>query len=341
LALEKLTGERLNPEAAALFAVLASRRRRARVVKLIVAYQVLYDYLDAVNEEPGCGMLRNGLALHSAMCDALVPGQPPRDYYRHNRERADGGYVRELVVSCQRLVEALPSLRRNAAVLIRAAERCGAAQSHNHAMQAEGSSGLIEWSNAQRERGAGYCWWELAAGGISCLGIHALLAAGVDPRCPRRDADRLGAAYFPSICALSALLDSLADYHQDAGSANHRFVAHYRDADHVADRLVAIASEATRRLEGVRASERHGVILAGIIAYYLSCPGVWHGLPRAAAERLSAWMGLTGKVMRVVMSIRRRSHAGALRARSVPSVSPVFLKCKLGWNAGGDDSWEQ
>jgi hypothetical protein len=36
----KLTGERLNPEAAALFAVLAARAQRRRLVSLIVAYQV-------------------------------------------------------------------------------------------------------------------------------------------------------------------------------------------------------------------------------------------------------------------------------------------------------------
>ncbi len=66
-ALHKLTVERLNPEAAAFFAVLAPRQGRARVVRLILAYQLLYDYLDGVNELPGCTNLQTGLRLHCAL----------------------------------------------------------------------------------------------------------------------------------------------------------------------------------------------------------------------------------------------------------------------------------
>ncbi len=44
-ALDKLTREHLNPEAAAFFAILAPARRRARLVRLIVAFQIAYDYL--------------------------------------------------------------------------------------------------------------------------------------------------------------------------------------------------------------------------------------------------------------------------------------------------------
>jgi tetraprenyl-beta-curcumene synthase len=317
LALRKLTGEGLNPEAAALFAVLAPRRRRERVVSLIVAYQVLYDYLDALNEEPGCEALRNGLQLHAAMCDALLPGRAPCDYYRHHGRVCDGGYMRELVSACQCLVGEFSSLRRNAAVLTSAAQRCGEAQSHNHAMQVAGPAGLIEWSASLGAVGEGYRWWELAAGGISCLGIHALLAAAADPRFGARDARRIDAAYFPSVCALSALLDSLADYHSDVGSPNHRFVAHYRDGCQAAERLVAIACEAAARLEGVRHRSRHLVILSGIVAYYLSCPGVWRGLPRSAAERLTAWMGWTGGIILGVMRARRRAHERNLSGRSM------------------------
>ena len=51
-ALYKLTFERLNPEAAAFFAVLAPWRHRRALVRLMVDFQIAYDYLDAINEEP-------------------------------------------------------------------------------------------------------------------------------------------------------------------------------------------------------------------------------------------------------------------------------------------------
>ncbi len=60
-ALYKLTHERLNPEAAAFFAVLAPRRHRRALVRLMVDFQIAYDYLDAINEDPTTAPLRNGL----------------------------------------------------------------------------------------------------------------------------------------------------------------------------------------------------------------------------------------------------------------------------------------
>src|SRR5580704_6458437 len=70
-ALYKLTHERLNPEAAAFFAVLAPRRYRRLLVRLMVDFQIAYDYLDGINEQPTTAALRNGLQLHRALSDAV------------------------------------------------------------------------------------------------------------------------------------------------------------------------------------------------------------------------------------------------------------------------------
>lgn len=307
-ALGKLTGERLNPEAAALFAVLAPRTQRRRVVSLIVAYQVLYDYLDGVNEEPGFDELRDGLQLHRALTEAIMPGSPTSDYYLHHPDRDDGGYMRLLCATCRQLVASLPSVARSSRVILEATGRCGQAQSHNHATRDWDHARLIDWSRAQGPQCGGYLWWELAAGGISCLNIHALLASTADPSSLPEEAARVDAAYFPSICALSALLDSLADYHGDAGTNNHSFIAHYRDQDQAAERLVAITAEATTLIGSLRHSRRHAIILAGIVAYYLSSSSVWEGFPSTAAERLMGCVGPLGASMCAVMRARRRLH---------------------------------
>jgi tetraprenyl-beta-curcumene synthase len=307
-ALYKLTVERLNPEAAALFAALAPRRKRSRVVRLIVAYQILYDYLDAVNELPGGTDLLNGLQLHRALVDAVLPDQPHSDYYLHNPRCQDGGYALALAETCRLILGSLASAARIAPILALAADRCGQAQSRNHAIVSEGKLGLIEWSLEQAS-GCDYLWWELAAGGISCLAIHALFALAAEPASTIHQAIHLDAAYFPPICAVSALLDSLADYHDDAGTANHSFTGRYRDSAHAAERFAAIATDAIGGVGRLGQHRRHVFILSGIVAFYLSSPTVGSGFPALVAEHLMFTVGRVPRLMCAVMRLRRRVHS--------------------------------
>jgi tetraprenyl-beta-curcumene synthase len=322
-ALAKLSGERLNPEAAALFAALAPRPQRRRMVSLIVAYQVLYDYLDGVNECAGFDSLLGGLQLHTALADALLPDRACHDYYLNHPGLDDGGYVLTLCRHCRRFTGTIPLIGHSSRLLEAATERCGQAQSHNHAEGAADRGGLIGWSRRQQLRCPGYEWWEIAAGGISCLNIHAVLACAADRRLDQRDVEMVEAAYFPSICSLSALLDSLADFCIDAESGNHSFVAHYRDGEHAAERMEAIVGEAQQRIEVLPNSQRHAVVLAGIVAYYLSSPSVWEGFPAAAAKRLLDCVGPLGSSMYVVMRLRRRAHARALEPSVRAELSSV------------------
>lgn len=305
LALEKLTVEKLNPEAAVLFAATAPARGRAQLVALIVAYQVLYDYLDSVNEQPASTELTNGLCLHAALVDAVRPGQRRRDYYLRNPVGDDGGYAAELTLFCQRTIAGLPSLARVAPVLERAAARCGEAQSHNHALAIRDERAFVAWCEANAP-GSDYRWWELAAAGISCLGIHALFALAANPRSGLADAVATDRAYFPPVCAISALLDSLADHAGDAGTDNHSFVGHYASSEDASCRFTAITTEAVALQRGLRERRRHGIILSGIVAFYLSSPTVDSGFPRPVARCLVDSAGLTARVMRAVMRLRRR-----------------------------------
>jgi hypothetical protein len=141
------------------------------------------------------------------------------------------------------------------------------------------------------------------------LGIHALLASAGDPQGAAEDAAQLDAAYFPPICAISALLDSLADHHLDAGTSNHSFIAHYRDSAHAAERLVAITADAAGRIKGLRHSRRHAIILAGITSYYLSSPSARTGFPAPVAEALIRSAGSLATPMRAAMRVRRHLHA--------------------------------
>ncbi len=310
-ALHKLTGERLNPEAAAFFAVLAPRRHRAALIRLMVGFQIAYDYLDAINEQSETAAVHNGLQLHRALTDAVRAcaraSSPPHGvaYYLHHPQREDGGYLVDLVCACQAALGSLPSSRAIEPVLIRAAERCGEAQSRNHAVLVEGEQQLIEWTEGL-QAGGEYLWWELAAAGISCLVLHALFAAAACATTPRQ-AELVDAAYFPSVCAISALLDSLVDQPHDAGSTNHSFVEHYDSSAATAERFAAIAGEARALSSGLERHARHAVILAGIASFYLSAPEARSELARPVAMRTLDCLGPSSAPTLAAMRLRRRS----------------------------------
>jgi tetraprenyl-beta-curcumene synthase len=304
-ALHKLTRERLNPEAAAFFAVLAPRRHRGRLVRLMVDYQIAYDYLDAINEQPTSAPLQNGLRLHQALTDAVRAKRCGADYYGHHPQSDDGGYLTGLVRACQEVMGRLPSASTIEPVLVNAAERCGQAQSRNHAILVEGDTPLVSWAADQSDDG-GYLWWEVAAGGISCLSLHALFAAAAS-RTTLQEAERIDTAYSPPICAISALLDSLVDYPHDAGSTNHSFVDHYESCGQAAERFAAITAEARALASTLSNRCRHMVILAGIASFYLSAPEARTAFAQPVATRTLDCLGPTSAPILAVMRLKRRN----------------------------------
>jgi tetraprenyl-beta-curcumene synthase len=304
-ALHKLTDEHLNPEAAAFFAILGPRRHRRRLVRLMVAYQIMYDYLDAINEPEDSAHLTNGLQLHSALTCAVRLRACPVDHYRHHPQQDDGGYLNSLIKTCQDALHALPSTGTVTPLLIHAADRCGEAQSHNHAVLTEGGEQLADWS-AIRADEHGYLWWELAAAGISCLAIHALFAAAAVTRMTLHDATNVDMAYFPSICAISALLDSLIDYPHDNGTTNHSFTGHYDSSVLASERLVAIATEGAIMIGRLSQSRRHKVILAGIASFYLSAPEALTEFAKPVTEGVIDSLGKITIPILAVMRLKRR-----------------------------------
>lgn len=295
--------ERLNPEAAALFACLAAPRRRGRLIALLVTYQLVYDYLDAVNEDDGNTALGNGLQLHRALTDAVRPGRPPHDHYLHNSQQDDGAYTRDLAGGAAELVGTFAGAESIAPVLELATERCGQAQAHNHAAVTE-QHDLRRWC-ARHAADRDYLWWETAAAGISCLGIHALLALIAEPESTLAAATSVDNAYFPGLCAISALLDSLVDHHSDQGTPNHSFTAHYRNIDEASDRLIAITRQTIGRMSSLSRGPRHMFILTGVLAFYLSSPALHPKFSRPVAENLLGAAWPTARAMRAAMMLRR------------------------------------
>jgi tetraprenyl-beta-curcumene synthase len=303
-ALSALAEKSQNVAATAVFAILAPRRERAAVLRAIVALQVAIDYLDSLGEVPVADPLADGLALHGALCDAVSPGAAGRDWYRHHPQSEDGGYLAALVIACQDAVAVLPGRGAVLPALGRAAARCGEGQSQVHAAAGAGAAELEKWA-AEQEAAPGYLWWELAAGASSSVAAHALIAAGADQRTTAAEAARIDAAYFPSIGALTVLLDDLIDREEDLAGGEHNYLGYCASSEQAGNRIALLASRAKAAIVNLRHARQHRAILAGIAGFYLSAPNARSNFARPIRERLLEVIDPTVRPIMVAMRLLR------------------------------------
>jgi tetraprenyl-beta-curcumene synthase len=301
-AVSALEEKAANVEATAVFAGLAPRGTRPTVIRASTALQVAVDYLDTLGEQPGPDPLRDGLRLHGALAAALDPDSAKSDWYACHPQREDGGYLDRLVTTCREAATSLPSASAILPLARRAIVRCGEGQSHTHATAGGPAHELRRWA-AALPAPPGFEWWEAAAGASSSVAAHALLALAAEPAATPAQGELVDAAYFPSIGALTVLLDDLVDREEDEAAGEHSYLRHYRSDADAAERLEAIAGLADRSVSTLPRSGRHRAILSGVLAFYLSSPGVAASGARSIRDRLLA---SSGPVVRSLTKILKR-----------------------------------
>lgn len=294
-----------NAAGAALLALAAPPARREQVVRLLVALQVMYDYLDTLTEQPVADPLATARRLHRALIDLLDEAPPPADWYAGYPHRDDGGYLATLVATCRELLATLPSRTVVAPGVRRALGRAGESQARNHAamLGATGVTALATWAAAQGAPEWELQWWELAAAAGSSLAAHALLAAAADPSLTPAAAAQLEAAYWPWTCALNTLLESVADRGADAVTGNHSYAGRYASREAAAERLAAIAARATATTGALPDARHHRTVLAAMACWYLAAPRT--GVTRAQLRRVLAPLGADARALTAAARLHR------------------------------------
>ncbi len=305
-ALTALREKGRNAEATAVLATLAPRANRTVAIEAMVSFQVAVDYLDTLGEQPAAESLANGLQLHQALSDALAPGEPGSDWYRLHPQGEDGGYLGALVAVCRATARSLPAQAAALPTARRAAGRCAAGQSHTHAAALGDVEGLEAWASRLKSPG-GYRWWELAAGASSSVAVHALIAAAADSAATSEETERVDAAYFPPIGALTVLLDDLIDLEEDRATGAHNYIAYYKSNLDAAERIAWIARRAAAATEVLGQAQRHRAILAGVAGFYLSAPGARTAYARPIRSRMIASLGFA---VRPIIATMRLSGDG-------------------------------
>jgi tetraprenyl-beta-curcumene synthase len=303
-ALETLERKRPHIVGAGLFSILPERRDR-RLLRVLVAYEIMLEFLDNAHERAAHQL--NGRQLHRALVEALDPAAPISDYYLHHPWKDDGGYLRALVEACREGCVSLPCYVDVRRLLLQGASRCAAVQSLNHATDsASRCAALREFSESQFPGELEASWWELTAAASSSLGVHALLAVAASRS---HHSEAVNAAYVPWICAVSTLLDSYVDEARDTADGEHSYIAHYPSRDIAVRRLSELIGRSAHEARNLPNGHRHAVIAACMVAMYLSNDRVREPAMRASTDRLAAAGGSLTRVLLPVLRLWRAVYA--------------------------------
>lgn len=307
-----------NAEAVAALAATAPRRQRRMTIELLVAYQLLVDYVDTLGERVCADELQRGLSLGMALVSAVRPLSSPLGV---NQLGDDGGYLVALVMTCRGRFRRLPAAEVVAHEAEVAATRCAQALAYTHTATRSGTLGeLRDWA-ASANTAMGCSWWEVAAGGNSSIAILALLAAAGDPLTTGRDATALAAAYWPHVCVMSTMFDSLADYERDRASGEFSFVSHYPDVRAAREGLTRATQDSLTAVQPLRRPHTHTMIVCGVAGYYAAASAP----VSLAAEVAPSVVAQLGRPATPIILALRARHRLSCRPRPVRSRTAAFL----------------
>lgn len=299
--LSALGSKRGHTDGAALFTTL-SRTRNLHLLRLLVAYELIWDFLDTVNERGAQTGQTNGRQLHLALIEALDPGVPLSDYYRYHPWTSDGGYLRTLVDACRQCLSSLPSYAQIHPFTVEEARRAQVLAVNHELDPARRDAALREWATREFPSEQEATWFELTGAASASLTIHALLALAAEPGCVEREIEQTRRAYFPWISAATTMLDSYVDQVEDMENDDHSYVAHYPTPELGAQRICQLVERSLQEARALKDGERHVLITACMAAMYLSKDSA---RTRATRDTTLALAGAGGPLTRLLLPILR------------------------------------
>lgn len=290
-ALASIRTKAFHCEGGGIYALLAEEHFE-EAVRFIVAYQTISDYLDNLCDRSTSQDPEDFRALHESMPQALTPGAPKTDFYRLRRERDDGGYLADLVRTCQEVLRKVPSYGVVAPRLIRLAGLYGDLQVHKHVRPEERVPRLTAWFEKHRNGVPDLRWYEFAAATGSTLGIFCLVSSAFGEGFPDEWAGRVEKALFPWVQTLHILLDYLVDQEEDRQGGDLNFCTYYPDGEDLQDRLSWLFIRAEEAVCGLPDAPFHRMIIRGLLGLYLADRKV--GRQAAVRRMVRNLLGLGG-----------------------------------------------
>jgi tetraprenyl-beta-curcumene synthase len=285
-ALASIEAKAFHCEGGAVYAILAGERSDD-IIRFIVAYQTISDYLDNLCDRSTSLDPADFEALHGAMADALSPGTTTRDYYRFRKERDDGGYLTRLVEECRSLLSALPSCDKVRGSALELEALYSQVQEHKHVAADERVGRLEEWFRSQQGSLPDVTWYEFAASTGSTLGIFCLVAAAADRGLSDDTVGAIARAYFPWVQGLHILMDYFIDREEDRNGGDLNFCSYYPDEKVMVEQLIHFLRRADHAVRSLPHRAFHRMVCHGLPAMYLGDRKLdRHKAMRPAARRI-------------------------------------------------------
>lgn len=307
-ALSALAHKRGHTDGAALFWALSVRRSDS-LLRLLVAYEITWDYLDSVNERGAAAGEANGRQLHLALIEALAPDLPISPYYRYSPRCADAGYLRALVDACRGSCSGLASFALTQPLVLEEARRAQVLAINHDLDPTRRDAALRAWVDQEFPDGhRETAWFEMTGAASASLTVHVLLSLADGVNCDPADLAQAQRAYFPWISAATTMLDSYVDQLEDVEHGDHSYVAHYDDGCALR-RICDLLERSLREARRLDKAEYHILIVASMVAMYLSKDSARSLALRADTESIARAGGSLTRFLLPILRLWRVAYS--------------------------------
>ena len=280
------------------------------ILRLIVAYQTICDYLDNLCDRAGSTDGKAFEQLHRSLFDALTPGSVSTDYYLYYPYKNDSGYLLQLVNECRSCVQQLPSYAKVYPEIIKLARWYTDLQVKKHLHQERREQVLQQWCHENLNSYPGVLWQEFAAASGSTLAIFALFTLAANKDGSARAQNQVMQAYFPWICGLHILLDYYIDQEEDRQGGDLNFIFYYQDESQMSERLSLFVKNSLFAANTTPLPVFDKTIVHGLLAMYLSDKKVDKYRLRQEADYLMNQAGTGAKNVYHICRLVRKLYLG-------------------------------
>jgi tetraprenyl-beta-curcumene synthase len=286
-ALDALNDKRPLLDGAALFWTLP-RARRPDLLRLLVTFQILANFHDHAGERAGhgCAEVAGSIRTLGAVLDVERPwggyfaGSPP----------CDGGYLDALALACRSASARLPHYDVIRPILIEQTARAEVMDIDHDAGAADRPERLERFATARLADPPGMQWWEAAAGAPSMMSVMVALALAADEGTTAQELTHAANAYL-WVGAVGSLLDNYIDQRDDLATGAHNYMAYYASPEDGLERVAALIERALHEVSSLPRGERHRVIVASMVAMYLTSDSARGAGFRSSTRMLAARSG--------------------------------------------------
>ncbi|WP_088105986.1 tetraprenyl-beta-curcumene synthase family protein [Halalkalibacter urbisdiaboli] len=268
-ALASIKDKAFHCEGGAVYGLLAGKNRR-KIIRFIVAYQTISDYLDNLCDRSTSLDMNDFRELHTSMFHALTPGKSTMNYYRYRDEQDDGGYLASLVTTCQEVLMELPGFQHAQSEMLQLAEYYVDLQVYKHVEKSKRVELLENWFDGHKHDWPEMTWYEFSACAGSTLGIFCFAAYAANSVLDRERVNLLKKGYFPWVQGLHIMLDYFIDQEEDRQENDLNFMFYYESEEKMVERMKYVKEQAEISIRSLPDWKFHKMINKGLIALYLA-----------------------------------------------------------------------